>query len=60
MIRSVVCWSILFVLVSGTLLAQLPPIIDREIFFGDPEISGAQLAQGYAGAQSRLSVYAAQ
>jgi dipeptidyl aminopeptidase/acylaminoacyl peptidase len=44
MIRSVVCWSVLFVLVSGTLLAQLPPIIDREIFFGDPEISGAQLS----------------
>jgi dipeptidyl aminopeptidase/acylaminoacyl peptidase len=24
--------------------AQLPPLIDREIFFGDPEISGAQLS----------------
>lgn len=23
---------------------QLPPIIDRELFFGDPEISGAQLS----------------
>ncbi len=23
---------------------QLPPLIDREIFFGDPEISGAQLS----------------
>jgi dipeptidyl aminopeptidase/acylaminoacyl peptidase len=44
MIRSVVCWSILFILLSGVLLAQLPPIIDREIFFGDPEISGAQLS----------------
>jgi dipeptidyl aminopeptidase/acylaminoacyl peptidase len=28
--------------VSG--LAQLPPLIDREIFFDDPEISGAQLS----------------
>ncbi len=24
--------------------AQLPPLIDRELFFGDPEISGAQLS----------------
>ncbi|MBK8483729.1 MAG: hypothetical protein IPL31_05150 [Saprospiraceae bacterium] len=23
---------------------QLPPLIDREIFFGDPEISGGQLS----------------
>jgi len=44
MIRSIVCCSVLFVLASATLLAQLPPIIDREIFFGDPEISGAQLS----------------
>ena len=22
----------------------LPPLIDRELFFGDPEISGAQLS----------------
>src|SRR5215475_5188694 len=25
-------------------LAQKPPIIDRELFFGDPEISGAQIS----------------
>ncbi|RME99183.1 MAG: S9 family peptidase [Bacteroidetes bacterium] len=24
--------------------AQLPPLIDREVFFGDPEITGAQLS----------------
>src|ERR1044072_5239539 len=24
--------------------AQSPPIIDRELFFGDPEISGAQIS----------------
>jgi dipeptidyl aminopeptidase/acylaminoacyl peptidase len=29
---------------SVTALAQLPPIIDRELFFGDPEISGAQIS----------------
>jgi hypothetical protein len=27
-----------------TLAAQQPPIIDRELFFGNPEISGAQLS----------------
>lgn len=34
------------VLVFGafTVAAQQPPIIDRELFFGDPEISGAQLS----------------
>jgi dipeptidyl aminopeptidase/acylaminoacyl peptidase len=26
------------------LIAQQPPIIDRELFFGDPEITGAQLS----------------
>jgi dipeptidyl aminopeptidase/acylaminoacyl peptidase len=44
MIRSIVCWSVLLILSSSALRAQLPPIIDREIFFGDPEISGAQLS----------------
>ncbi|MGD0037468.1 MAG: S9 family peptidase [Bacteroidota bacterium] len=44
MIRSIVCWSILLILSSSSLFAQLPPLIDREIFFGDPEISGAQLS----------------
>ncbi|NNF06113.1 MAG: prolyl oligopeptidase family serine peptidase [Candidatus Eisenbacteria bacterium] len=28
----------------GAAVAELPPIIDRELFFGDPEISGAQLS----------------
>ncbi len=29
---------------SMQIYAQLPPMIDREIFFGDPEISGAQIS----------------
>ena len=29
---------------TATKAAQLPPVIDRELFFGDPEISGAQLS----------------
>ena len=32
------------VLLSGAAYAQMPPIIDRELFFGDPEISGAQIS----------------
>ncbi|MCI0708000.1 MAG: prolyl oligopeptidase family serine peptidase [Ignavibacteriae bacterium] len=33
-----------FVVISLTAMAQQPPIIDRELFFGDPEIAGAQLS----------------
>ncbi len=29
---------------ANALLAQQPPLIDRELFFGDPEISGAQIS----------------
>lgn len=29
---------------AGSLPAQRPPVIDRELFFGDPEISGAKLS----------------
>src|SRR5690348_345878 len=29
---------------AASALAQQPPIIDRELFFGDPEISGASLS----------------
>jgi dipeptidyl aminopeptidase/acylaminoacyl peptidase len=29
---------------AGLLPAQTPPVIDREVFFDDPEISGAQLS----------------
>ncbi len=36
---------VLLLLVTGTSTwAQLPPLIDRELFFGDPEISGAQIS----------------
>jgi len=34
----------LAVCLAASLLAQQPPLIDREIFFGDPEISGAQIS----------------
>jgi len=36
--------SLLFILFSMQLSAQQPPILDRELFFGDPEISGAQIS----------------
>lgn len=29
---------------GGAAVAELPPLIDRELFFGDPEISSAQLS----------------
>ncbi|MEO0876983.1 MAG: S9 family peptidase, partial [Bacteroidota bacterium] len=31
-------------MLSSTLHAQLPDLIDREVFFGDPEVTGAQLS----------------
>ncbi|HYK89716.1 MAG TPA: S9 family peptidase, partial [Acidobacteriota bacterium] len=34
---------VIFLLVTP-LIAQQPPVIDRELFFGDPEITGAQLS----------------
>lgn len=36
--------GLFMVLFSSVIFAQLPPVIDREIFFGDPEIAGAQLS----------------
>ena len=34
-----------FVLLGSVrLFAQMPPLIDRELFFGDPEIAGAQIS----------------
>lgn len=37
--------ALLFILVpSVSLMAQMPPLIDREIFFGDPEISGSKIS----------------
>jgi dipeptidyl aminopeptidase/acylaminoacyl peptidase len=45
---SLVVWSgVVMAVVSGGALAQptgQPPIIDRALFFGDPEISGSQLS----------------
>ena len=35
---------LLFAATLQTAAAQLPPLLDREVFFGDPEISGAQVS----------------
>jgi dipeptidyl aminopeptidase/acylaminoacyl peptidase len=35
---------LLLVALSVSAAAELPPLIDRELFFGDPEITGAQLS----------------
>ncbi|MBM4169623.1 MAG: alpha/beta fold hydrolase [Ignavibacteria bacterium] len=38
-------WLVVLVFVLALpSLAQLPPLIDRDLFFGDPEISGAQIS----------------
>ena len=38
------CLALAFGLVAGPAAAAPPPILDRELFFGNPEISGAQLS----------------
>ena len=35
---------LLIVALGAPVLAQQPPLIDRELFFGDPEIAGAQIS----------------
>jgi dipeptidyl aminopeptidase/acylaminoacyl peptidase len=40
-----ILWILFLTCILGTpLIAQQPPIIDRELFFGDPEITGAQIS----------------
>ncbi len=36
--------SFLFLFCSSAAMAQLPPLVDREIFFGNPEYAGAQIS----------------
>ena len=36
--------ALLLVALAARVWAQSPPIIDREVFFGDPEIAGAQIS----------------
>ena len=36
--------ALLLFAMAAPVLAQSPPIIDRELFFGDPEIAGAQMS----------------
>jgi len=35
---------LLIVALAAPVWAQSPPLIDRELFFGDPEIAGAQIS----------------
>jgi dipeptidyl aminopeptidase/acylaminoacyl peptidase len=44
MIRFVFCAVLLCGMSASRANAQVPPLIDRELFFGDPEISGAQIS----------------
>ncbi|HEX6045630.1 MAG TPA: alpha/beta fold hydrolase [Pyrinomonadaceae bacterium] len=43
-IKSVILSALLIVTVAAPVWAQGPPLIDRELFFGDPEIAGAQIS----------------
>src|SRR5689334_11937533 len=36
--------TLLLIVLAAPVWAQSPPVIDREIFFGDPEIAGAQIS----------------
>jgi dipeptidyl aminopeptidase/acylaminoacyl peptidase len=38
------CLALAFGLVAGAATAAPPPVLDRELFFGNPEIAGAQLS----------------
>jgi hypothetical protein len=42
--KSILGGVLMSALVSATSFAQQPPLIDREIFFGDPQVSGAQIS----------------
>src|SRR5436305_11457093 len=42
-LRRVVC-GVLLALVAAAAWAELPPVIDRQLFFGDPEIAGSQIS----------------
>ncbi|MDH3455537.1 MAG: DUF3108 domain-containing protein [Gemmatimonadota bacterium] len=46
--------ALLAVPISAT--AQQPPLIDRELFFDDAEISGAQICEEYAGSMQMLDL----
>ena len=43
-IGSVIISTLMLVAVAAPVWAQAPPLIDRELFFGDPEIAGAQIS----------------
>ena len=36
--------ALLLIALAAPVWAQSPPVIDRELFFGDPEIAGAQIS----------------
>ncbi|MEM9526820.1 MAG: alpha/beta fold hydrolase [Bacteroidota bacterium] len=42
--RLVLLMIVALPVLSSNLRAQLPDVIDREVFFGDPEVTGAQLS----------------
>ena len=43
-ISSLILSALIIVALAAPVWAQSPPLIDRELFFGDPEIAGAQIS----------------
>ncbi|HTR99688.1 MAG TPA: alpha/beta fold hydrolase [Bacteroidota bacterium] len=44
MLRKIVCAAVIVLASYLPAAAQLPPLIDRELLFGDPEISGSRIS----------------
>ena len=42
--RIVACFSLGLVLLPTLALSALPPLIDRDLFFSEPEVSGMQIS----------------
>jgi dipeptidyl aminopeptidase/acylaminoacyl peptidase len=42
--KTILLFALVIAVVAPAVRGQLPPIIDRDLFFGDPEISGAQIS----------------
>lgn len=42
--RKILVWAFALLACAATAWAELPPLIDRQLFFGDPEIINGQLS----------------
>ncbi len=44
MINMIRVLALFFLIFGSQVFAQLPPLIDRDLFLGDPEIAGMQIS----------------